>query len=219
MGAEIIFYIIILIAVICGWRAGMFAAGKFLFNLFVVSYSAVLSAPVLIAGVLDFIPAGYQSYLPAGAVLLPAAVSGGVLLLVWNLLRQKSLAFESSGTMENLPKCNAVAGAVYGGGAGYVLAALLLLIWGLLPVGDLPLLKHTAIRRQAENKIVADTASLQKLIGFTPKKSGRKVKRTQEPQKAPEREFFLAEFDGEALAADSSVPPEVSPVLVRGKKE
>lgn len=129
--------IVVLIALICGAKAGMFAAGKMLFNLFTAGYTSVMLLPVLRAHTRNFIPEEYREYHDSGLLAVSLIIILILLAVIWEKIREMNDRANQSQTMTEMPGLNRLFGAVYGALAGYFLAGILILIISALPLEKL----------------------------------------------------------------------------------
>ncbi len=171
MLATLLFYLIVLLTVIWGFKVGLTRAGKLTATLFVIGYFPLwtLEATLRACG---SVPAGYAKFMPATVFLVEAVIGAVVMGAIWKKLAERYPALDDSPTMIGMPRLNAVCGAILGCAAGFLLAAMIFCLAALLPV-EIPLLgrRNVVLRARGvtlgEARFVnalalCDTASVEK---------------------------------------------------------
>lgn len=138
MLATVIFYLIVLLTAIRGFKNGLTRSGKLAATLFVIGYFPLWTLEMTLRAC-GSVPAGYAKFLPAGVFLLEVVVGAAVMGAVWKKLAEKFPALDDSPAMAGMPRLNAACGAILGGAAGFMLAGTIFCAAALLPV-EIPIL-------------------------------------------------------------------------------
>lgn len=155
---AVLFYIIIVVFVICGAKKEAPDAGYDFFSVGVAVFLSLWLAPLYMP-LTASIPKEHLPYVYSITPVLSAAVLFGVLKLLVNKLLDLYPRLDSAPSFAEHPVTAKTAGACYGAATGYAVASMLFFALSFLPV-DIPLLDKGQLAERGDRSVLAFSAKV-----------------------------------------------------------